>query len=82
MGQEQFQEDEQADGKDAEEKGAQTDVIVSTEGNFDPAKLSFEIWNIDGDPVIASISYAGNELEILADSSTGKAFYAYLGSLE
>jgi tetratricopeptide (TPR) repeat protein/prepilin signal peptidase PulO-like enzyme (type II secretory pathway) len=64
------------------EKGAQTDVIVSTEGNFDPGKLSFEIWNIDGDPVIASISYAGEDLEIIADSSTGKAFYAYLGGLE
>ncbi|NQY40011.1 MAG: tetratricopeptide repeat protein [Henriciella sp.] len=63
------------------EKGAQTDVYVSTEGAFDVSKLSFEIWNMDGDTVIASIRYDGVELEIIPDSSMGKAFYAYLGSL-
>jgi tetratricopeptide (TPR) repeat protein len=63
------------------EKGAQTDVYISTEGAFDVSKLSFEIWNMDGDAVIASIRYDGVELEIFPDSSMGKAFYAYLGSL-
>lgn len=63
------------------EKGAQTDVYISTEGAFDVSKLSFEIWNMDGDAVIASIRYDGVELEIIPDSSMGRAFYAYLGSL-
>lgn len=63
------------------EKGAQTDVYISTEGAFDVSKLSFEIWNMDGDTVIASIRYDDVELEIIPDSSMGKAFYAYLGSL-
>ena len=63
------------------EKGAQTDVIISTVQDFDITLLCFEVWNIDGDPVIRSISYAGEDLEILADSSSGKGFYAYLGSL-
>ena len=63
------------------EKGAQTDVYISTEGAFDVSKLSFEIWNMDGDAVISSIRYDGVELEIFPDSSMGKAFYAYLGSL-
>lgn len=63
------------------EKGAQTDVYISTEGEFDVSKLSFEIWNMDGDSVIASIRYDGVELEIIPDSSMGRAFYAYLGSL-
>jgi hypothetical protein len=43
--------------------------------------LSFEIWNMDGDSVIASIRYDGEELEIIPDSSMGRAFYAYLGSM-
>jgi tetratricopeptide (TPR) repeat protein len=64
------------------EKGAQTDVVVTTIGEFDITLLSFEVWDIDGDPVITSISYAGEDLEITADSSTGKAFFAYLGSLD
>lgn len=63
------------------EKGAQTDVYISTEGAFDVSKLSFEIWNMDGDAVIASIRYDGVELEIIPDSSMGRAFYAYLGAL-
>jgi tetratricopeptide (TPR) repeat protein len=63
------------------EKGAQTDVYISTEGEFDVSKLSFEIWNMDGDSVIASIRYDGEELEIIPDSSMGRAFYAYLGSM-
>lgn len=63
------------------EKGSQTDVYISTEGEFDVSKLSFEIWNMDGDSVIASIRYDGVELEIVPDSSMGRAFYAYLGSL-
>ncbi len=37
---------------------------------------------MDGDPVIAAIWYDGVDLEIIADSSTGKAFYAYMGALE
>jgi|GEM_PF-7125864 len=64
------------------EKGAQTDVYVTTEGDFELSKLQFEVWYIDGDNVIASISYDDTELEIVPDSSTGKAFYAYLGELE
>lgn len=63
------------------EKGSQTDVYVKTAGAFDVAKLSFEVWLMDGDQVIASVSYEGEELEIFADSSTGKAFYAYMGQL-
>ena len=64
------------------EKGAQTEVIISTAERFDPRRLSFEVWVFDGDPVIAAISYDGEDLEIIADSSTGKAFYAYLGALD
>ncbi|MFT5776978.1 hypothetical protein [Hyphomonas sp.] len=64
------------------EKGAQTDVGFFTVGAFYIARLRFEVWDIDGDRVIVSISHAGEELEITADSSTGKAFYAYLGGLE
>ena len=47
----------------------------------DLAKLGFEVWVMDGDEVIASVSYEGEDLEIFADSSTGKAFYAYMGKL-
>ena len=64
------------------EKGAQTDVYITTQGAFDLAKLKFDIWDMDGDPVIAAIWYDGVDLEIFADSSTGKAFYAYMGALE
>ena len=63
------------------EKGTQTDVYVKTAGRFDLAKLGFEVWVMDGDEVIASVSYEGEDLEIFADSSTGKAFYAYMGKL-
>ena len=64
------------------EKGAQTDVYITTESDFDLSKLKFEVWHIDGDNVIAFISYNGTELEIIPDSSSGRAFYAYLGQLE
>ena len=37
---------------------------------------------MDGDRVIASIQYDGVEQEIIADSSMGRAFYAYLGALD
>lgn len=63
------------------EKGAQTDVYVKTAGRFDLAKLGFEVWVMDGNEVIASVSYEGEDLEIFADSSTEKAFYAYMGKL-
>lgn len=63
------------------EKGLQTMVFAETDGPFDLAKLQFEIWYIDGDPVIASVSYDGAELENHPDSSDGRAFYAYLGDL-
>ena len=63
------------------EKGLQTQVYVETEGEFDIRKLQFEIWEVDGDSVIASISYEGVVLENHPDSSDGRAFYAYLGDL-
>lgn len=64
------------------EKGAQTDVYMTTRDAFDPRRLAFDVWMMDGDPVIAAIRYDGEDLDIIPDSSTGKAFYAYLGALD
>ena len=63
------------------EKGAQTIVVCQSNGPFDPKKLSFETWDFDGDTVIISVFYDGEELENQPDSSDGRAFYAYVGDL-
>lgn len=63
------------------EKGLQTQVYAETEGDFDLRKLQFEIWEVDGDPVIASISYDGIALENHPDSSDGRNYVAYVGDL-
>lgn len=62
-------------------KGRDTFAILRCTAEFDVSKLSIQVWDMDGDLVVDTISYDGEILDTDSDWSTGKSFEVYLGDL-
>jgi hypothetical protein len=62
-------------------KGRDTFAILRCAAEFDVSKLSIQVWDMDGDLVVDTISYDGEILDTDCDWSTGKSFEVYLGDL-
>lgn len=63
------------------EKGGFFDAVIETVGDFDPKKLKFYITEYpNGEDIIDSISYDGEELENNGGDTNGKGYYGHVWS--
>ena len=63
------------------EKGGFFDAVIETVGDFDPKKLKFYISEYpNGEDIIDSVSYDGEELDNAGGDTNGKGYYGHVWS--